>query len=70
MIPSGLWTEIAVCCDHWFVEENVIDMIALSTDVLIAQGLVVRYWQEETGHYRYWAAEYDPNKNTSEKRVN
>jgi hypothetical protein len=58
MIQAELWTETDVLCDHWFIEENVIDSTAILLDQLIAQGEVVRRWAEDEGQYRYWHADY------------
>jgi len=54
MIQAGLWTELDVCCDHWFLSESVLSPAAFWCDVLIAQGLVTRRWIEDEGKYRYF----------------
>jgi hypothetical protein len=59
MIQVGLWTELDVCCDHWFASASVLRPAAFWSDVLIAQGLVTRKWFEEDCEYRYSCS---PNK--------
>jgi len=57
MIQAGLWTELDVCCDHWFASESVLIPAALWCDVLIAQGLVTWRWIEDEGAYRYFCTQ-------------
>ena len=54
MIRAELWSESDTCCDHWFVTEDAFCAVSFWTDVLVAEGLVVRRWVEEEGNYRYW----------------
>jgi len=58
MIQAELWNEIDIFCDHWFVEGGIVRPTALWLDVLIAQGLLVRSWDEEAADYRYFDANY------------
>lgn len=58
MIRAELWTEVAVCCDHWEVAQGVVSTSAFWSDVLVAEGCVVRRWDEDSGEYRYWAVDY------------
>ena len=58
MIRAELWTDVSVSCDHWLFGEHNVDLAAFWVDVLIAQGLVIRGWDENEGEYWYCAAEY------------
>ena len=60
MIRAELWIELTICCDHWEVGAGVVSMGAFWSDVLVAEGLVIRQWDEESGDYRYFAAVYAP----------
>ena len=60
MIAAELWTELDVNCDHWFAGANQVSAGALCADLLVAEGTVVRAWDEAVGDYRYWLAEYAP----------
>ena len=53
MIQAGLWTELDVYYDHWFVSESLLRLAAFWCDVLIAEGLATRRWCEDEGDYRY-----------------
>ena len=70
MIPAELWTEIDVCCDHWFGAGNLAFSTAVCLDVLIAQGLVVPKWDEQAGDYKYYDSSYSPSGNDRQQRVN
>jgi hypothetical protein len=70
MIRAQLWTELDVCCDHWYVAAGVVSITAFWLDVLIAQGLAVRKWGEEEGQYRYWHVASAPEREQREDRVN
>jgi hypothetical protein len=70
MIRAQLWTELDVCCDHWYVAAGVVRITAFWLDVLIAQGLAVRKWGEEEGQYRYWHVASAPEREQREDRVN
>lgn len=68
MVQAELWTELDVFSDHWNVAEGVVSTTAFFwLDVLIAEGLAVRRWDEGVGHYRYIAAELAPNSNAAAK---
>jgi hypothetical protein len=56
MIQAELWTEAGVCSDHWQCEEGVLDLVAFWLDMLIAEELVIRRWDEEEGDYWYCGA--------------
>lgn len=43
MIVAELWTEVAACCDHWFLP-NAFCLNFFWFDVLVAEGLAVRRW--------------------------
>ena len=58
MVRAELWTDIGVSCDHWQFGEHTVDLAAFWVDVLIAEGLVVRRWDEDKGEYWYCATEY------------
>jgi hypothetical protein len=58
MKAAELWTEVDVCCDHWFNEDGQFCATAFWSDTLIAEGVVVREWSEEEGDYRYTAIEF------------
>jgi hypothetical protein len=60
MIRAQLWTEIDTCCDHWFVADGVFSTSLFWADALVAQGLVVRQWDEAAGQYRYWEEAFAP----------
>jgi hypothetical protein len=70
MIQAQLWTEIEVLCDHWFGEGNMIFPISFWLDVLIAQGKLLRRWEEEQGQYNYCLAEYAWGEAQAEPRIN
>ena len=70
MIRAELWTDIDVFYDHWFGEGNIVCTTAVWLDVLIAQGLVVRQWDEERGDYRYWDAAYALSIDDPQQKVN
>jgi hypothetical protein len=60
MIRAQLWTEVDVCCDHWYVSDGMFCTNYFWLDVLVAEGLAVRQWAEEEGQYRYWDEEHAP----------
>jgi len=70
MIPAELWTEIDVFCGHWFGEGNTVSTTAICLDVLIAQGLVVRKWDEQEEDFRYYDAAYALNTTDRQQKVN
>ena len=70
MVQAELWTERDIVCDHWFGEGKLVCTAAIWLDVLIAEGLVVRQWDEETGDYRYYDATYAPRRDDSPQKVN
>jgi hypothetical protein len=70
MVRAELWDEIDVFSDHWFGEGNMVSMTALWLDILIAQGLVIREWDEEAGEYRYCHAAYAQVSNKPQHCVN
>ena len=70
MIQAELWTELAACCDHWYVAAGLVHTTAFCLDVLIAQGIAVRQWSEEEGQYRYWHVASAPEREQREDRVN
>jgi hypothetical protein len=39
---------------------------ALGADLLVAEGAVVRAWDETPGDYRYYLAEYAPGRRRSQ----
>ena len=67
MVQAELWTELDVFSDHWNVAEGVVNRTAFWLDVLIAEGLAVRRWDEGVGHYLYIAAAHAPNSNATAK---
>jgi len=67
MVQAELWTELDVFSDHWNVAEGVFNTTAFWLDVLIAEGLAVRRWDEGVGHYLYIAAAHAPNSNAAAK---
>ena len=67
MVQAELWTELDVFSDHWNVAEGVVNTTAFWLDVLIAEGLAVRRWDEGVGDYRYRAAEHALNSNAAAK---
>ena len=70
MIQAGLWTEIDVMCDHWFGEGNVASITAICLDVMIAQGLLVRKWNEPMGDYEYCSVGCALTGNEHQQKVN
>jgi len=70
MIRAQLWTESDGCCNHWYVADGVFCTTFFWLDVLVAQGLVVRQWDEEVGEYRYWDEEFAPQRERCDERVN
>jgi len=60
MITAELWSETKVCLDDWYTKDGDFKDTLFWTDVLVAQGLVVRRWMEEEGAYRYFTNEFDP----------
>jgi hypothetical protein len=70
MIRAQLWAESAACCDHWYVADGVFCTSFFWLDVLVAQGLVVRQWDEEVGEYRYWDEAFAPQRERCDERVN
>lgn len=60
MIAAELWTEVDVNCAHWFPGANQLSISAFCADLLVAEGTVVRAWDETVTDYRYWLAEYAP----------
>ena len=46
-----------VCCDHWFAQDGQVRYIVFWADTAVAEGLLVRRWEEEEGAYRYWTKE-------------
>jgi hypothetical protein len=65
MIAAELWTEVEVNCDHWFAGTNQVSTGAFCADLLVAEGAVVRAWDETVGDYRYYLAEYAPDRRAS-----
>jgi len=61
MIAAELWTEVDINCDHWFAGVNKVSTSAFWADVLAAQGVLVRAWDDTVGDYRYCLAEYAPS---------
>lgn len=47
MIAAELWTEVDVCCDHWYVSDQLFSAGLFWADVLVAQGLAVRQSVED-----------------------
>jgi hypothetical protein len=70
MVRAELWTEDEVCCDHWEAAAGVVSTCAFWADVLVAEGLVVRQWDPDSGDYRYFDARHDPSKRKSPARAN
>lgn len=60
MIAAELWTDMDVHCDHWFAGSNQVSSSAGSADLLVAEGLVVRAWDEASGDHRYRLLECAP----------
>jgi hypothetical protein len=58
MIQAELWTDTNVCYDEWFVADGVLCTSCFWLDVLVAEGLVSRAWDEEMGQYCY---KYEPD---------
>jgi len=53
MIQAELWTDNEACLDHYFVAEGLLCARCFWLDVLVAEGLVLRTWDEEEGQYCY-----------------
>jgi hypothetical protein len=73
MAPTGppwlwfrRWPAGYVNCDHWFAGANLVSGTALGADLLVAEGAVVRAWDETPGDYRYYLAEYAPGRRRSQ----
>jgi hypothetical protein len=56
MIEAGLWTIREVRCEHWYNQDESFRVVVFWTDVLVAQGLVDRRWDQHEGAYRYYRA--------------
>ena len=69
MISAQLWTDIDVCCDHWYGSDGAFCTTYFWLDVLVAQGRVVRRWVEMERQYRYWADEHAPEMQLSRQRI-
>jgi hypothetical protein len=61
MIEAELWTDLGVRSGHWEPAPGILDSTAFWLDVLIAEGMVVRRWEEEVGDYLYRCVEYSPS---------
>ena len=57
MIQAELWTDTEVLCDQW-VAQGVLCQSCFWLDVLVAQGLIIRTWDEEEGQYCYGYVDY------------
>ncbi|HEY7097386.1 MAG TPA: hypothetical protein VH437_11720 [Terriglobales bacterium] len=53
MMQAELWTETKACCEGWFAEDGVLCPRCFWLDVLVADGLVMRAWDENEGQYCY-----------------
>ena len=53
MIQAELWTNTEVRCDEWYMASGVLCPRCFWLDVLVAEGLVMRTWDEEEGQYCY-----------------
>jgi hypothetical protein len=60
MIQAELWSDSEVLCDEWFVADGVLCRKCFWLDVLVANGLVKRIWDEEGG--RYWYGHNSENR--------
>lgn len=69
MIRAELWTDVSVSCDHWLFGEHNVDLVTFWVDVLIAEGLVIREWDENEGEYWYCATEYAPDQEPHLRRT-
>ena len=56
MIEAGLWTTQEVRCEHWYNQDESFRDVVFWTDVLVAQGLVERRWEQHERVYRYYRA--------------
>jgi len=62
MLMADLWTDIDVRSDHWAPAPGLFDSTAFWLDVLIAEGLMIRRWDEEQGDYFYCHMDYGPER--------
>jgi hypothetical protein len=53
MIQAELWTHNEVHCDDWYMGQGVLYARCFWLDVLVAEGFVMRKWNEEQGRYCY-----------------
>jgi len=53
MILAELWTETEVHCEEWYTADGVLCARYFWLDVLVAEGLVTREWNEAEGQYCY-----------------
>jgi len=56
MIQAELWTHNEVHCDDWYMAEGALCARCFWLDVLVAEGFVMRKWNEEEGQYCYGCA--------------
>ena len=56
MTEAGLWNIRDVRCEHWYNQDESFRDVVFWTDVLVAQGLVDRRWDQQEGVYRYYRA--------------
>ena len=61
MIQAELWTHADACCDEWYGADGGLCTRCFWLDVLVAQGLVMRMWDEGEGQYCYG---YPPDRTT------
>ena len=66
MREAELWTGETADCEHWFEEERF-EAAIFWTDVLVAEGRVVRGLED--GVYRYWARPHAPAHLAGRKRA-
>ena len=67
MLRAELWTEVDVFYSHWFGAGKMMHLDRFSLDVMVAEGLLLRQWDEGAGRYRYCATDalngIDPQQN-------
>jgi hypothetical protein len=53
MMQAELWTDAEVHCEEWYAADGVLRTRYFWLDVLVAEGLVTRAWDEAESQYCY-----------------
>ena len=53
MMQAELWTDTEVHCEEWYAVDGMLCAKYFWLDVLVAEGLVMRAWDEAEGQYCY-----------------